>query len=327
MKYFLTGATGFIGGHLARHLAQAGHQVTALVRDPDKAQNLAQMGITLHKGDITNRESLREPMRGADGVFHVAAWYKVGPRFTAEAERINVQGTRNVLETMQELGIPKGVYTSTVGIYSDTHGRVVDESYRFDGKHLSEYERTKWLAHYEVAEPMIRKGLPLVIVLPGLVYGAGDTSRVHATLVQYLQRKLPLLPERTTYCWSHVDDVAHAHLLAMQSGQAGQKYIIAGPQHTFIEALEMAERISGVPMPALRLNPAAMKTMSALMGIVEKFTPLPEDYTAESLRTIAGVTYIASNAKAQRELGYHPRPLVEGWPETVRYEMHSLGLA
>ena len=170
MRYFLTGATGFLGGELARQLAAAGHQVTALVRDPAKAEALlaraaspptspaaspggAPPGITLAPGDITDKDSMRAPMTGVDGVFHCAAWYKVGVTAaeTATAERTNVGGTRNVLELMRELRIPKGVYTSTVAIFSDTEGREPDESYRHDGPFLSEYDRTKWRAHYEVA--------------------------------------------------------------------------------------------------------------------------------------------------------------------------------
>src|SRR5687768_14407463 len=176
MHYFLTGATGFLGGALARHLAAAGHQVTALVRDPAKAEALSKAGgagITLVKGDITDKESMRTPMTGVDGVFHCAAWYKVGvsAEETATAERTNVGGTRNVLELMRELKIPKGVYTSTVAIFSDTEGREPDESYYHAGPFLSEYDRTKWRAHYEVAQPMMREGLPLVILQPGVIYG------------------------------------------------------------------------------------------------------------------------------------------------------------
>src|SRR3954453_11785026 len=125
MKYFITGATGFIGGHIARQLIGAGHEVRALVRTPAKAQELAALGARLYAGDVTEKESMREPMRGADGVFHVAAWYKVGARDKSVAEGINVGGTRNVLELMRELEIPRGVYTSTLAVNSDTHGQLV----------------------------------------------------------------------------------------------------------------------------------------------------------------------------------------------------------
>ena len=101
MKYFITGATGFIGGRLARQLREAGHEVVAVVRNPAKAQDLAQLGVTLHQGDVTDKESMRKPMSGVDGVFHVAGWYKVGVRDKSQAYAINVEGTRNVLELMK----------------------------------------------------------------------------------------------------------------------------------------------------------------------------------------------------------------------------------
>jgi nucleoside-diphosphate-sugar epimerase len=194
MKYFVTGATGFIGGALARELVKRGHDVSALARTPAKAQDLAALGVHIYQGDITERESLRLPMSGVDGVFHVAAWYKIGAKDKRMAENINVGGTRNVLEMMCDLAVPKGVYTSTLAIFSDTGGQVVDERYVFNGEHLSEYDRTKAAAHYTVAVPMMQAGLPLVIVQPGLVYGPGDTSTLGDTLRQYLQGKLPLVP-------------------------------------------------------------------------------------------------------------------------------------
>ena len=109
--------------------------------------------------------------------------------------QVNVHGTRNVLELMQELGIKRGVYTSTLAVNSDTHGIVRDESYHFNGRHVSEYDRTKALAH-EIALQFIAKGLGLVIVQPGLVYGPGDQGPAHDFLVQYLTRKLPVVPQR-----------------------------------------------------------------------------------------------------------------------------------
>src|SRR6266850_7397896 len=112
MRYFVTGATGFIGGRLVRQLRAAGHEARALVRSPSKAPDLAGLGVSLHPGDITDKETLRAAMRGCDGVFHLAAWYRIGARAADRrlAEQINVEGTRNVLEAMRESGVPKGVY-------------------------------------------------------------------------------------------------------------------------------------------------------------------------------------------------------------------------
>ena len=327
MKYYVTGTTGFIGGHVARQLIEAGHTVIAPVRNPAKAQDLVDLGVTVVKGDVTEKESMRESMAGVDGVFHIAGWYKIGVKDKSPGVSINVNGTRNVLELMKELNIPKGVYTSTLAVNSDTHGKVVDESYRHedDGHWVSEYDHTKWLAHYNVAELMVKDGLPLVTVMPGLVYGPGDTSSVHTTFVQYLQRKLPMVPNETTYCWAHVDDIARSHILAMEKGRTGENYIIAGPVYRVVEILAMAEKITGVPAPKMHPPLSMMRAMASMMGVVEKMVPVPETYTAENLRVIAA-TYLGSNEKAKRELGYTLRPIEEGLRETLFYEMQQLGM-
>jgi nucleoside-diphosphate-sugar epimerase len=190
MKYFITGATGFVGNVLARQLRTAGHEVHASVRSPQKASDLQSLGVKLFLGDITDKESMREAMQGVDGIFHVAGWYKVGAHDKSPGEKINVHGTRNVLELMKELRIPRGVYTSTLAVNSDTHCQLVDESYRFTGKHISEYDRTKAIAHH-IADQFIAEGLPLIIVMPGLVYGPGDTSTLRHNIIDFLQGKLP----------------------------------------------------------------------------------------------------------------------------------------
>jgi dihydroflavonol-4-reductase len=196
MNYFLTGATGFVGRVVARQLREAGHEVIAVVRTPSKAKNLVDMGVILHKGDLTDKESMRLPMKGVDGVFHIAGWYKVGVRDATPGEQVNVQGTRNVLELMKELGIPKGVYTSTLAVNSDTGGKLVDESYRFTGKHLSAYDRTKAEGHH-IADEFIAGGLPLVILMPGLIYGPEDTSQMGEFFRDFLRGKTQPVPQKT----------------------------------------------------------------------------------------------------------------------------------
>jgi len=325
MKIFMTGATGFIGGRLARRLKARGDEVVALVRSPEKGGDLAALGVTLARGDITDAGSVRAAMRGAEQVFHVAAWYKVGVRDRSPAWPINVDGTRHVLEAMRDLGVPKGVYTSTLAAFSDTAGRTVDESYRPHVSHwLSEYDRTKSAAHFEIALPMMEQGLPLVIVQPGVNYGPGDTSVVRDLFIQYLKRQLPMIPRGMACCWAHVEDTVSGHVLAMEKGRAGESYIIAGPAHTYVEAIETAERITGIPAPRLRPGPVTMRAMAAVMSVVEKVVPVPETMAAESFREMAGTTYLGSNAKAKRELGFSPRPLEEGLRETLEHEMSLL---
>ena len=326
MKYFIMGATGFVGSHVTRQLREAGHEVVVVVRNPAKAQSLVDLDVTVHQGDVTDKESMRSPMQGVDGVFHIAGWYKIGVKDKSEGEKINIQGTRNVLELMKELGIVKGVYTSTLAVNSDTHGKLVDENYSYTGPQLSEYDRTKWVAHYQVADPMIADGLPLVIVMPGVIYGPEDTSSVRTTFIQYLQRKLPVLPTQTAYSWAHVDDIARGHILAMEQGTPGNTYIIAGPTHTLVEAMHIAQKITGIPAPRIQVPSAVMKALSATMGVVEKFVSVPDDYSSEYLRVSAGVTYIATNAKAKRDLEYSPRSLEDGLTETLFHEMHLLGI-
>ena len=322
MNYFVTGATGFVGSVLVKKLRQAGHEIRATVRGPHKAKYLETLGVRLFKGDVTEKESMGEAMTGVNGVFHVAGWYKIGVKDKSDGERVNVLGTRNVLELMRELSIPKGVYTSTLAVNSDTHGRLVDESYRFTGKHLSEYDRTKAAAH-DIAKEFIAEGLPLVIVMPGLIYGPGDTSTLRDNIISFLNGQLPAVPDQTSFCWAHVDDIAQGHILAMEKGKLGETYIIAGEPHTTVEAFKLASEITGKPAPRI-LSHKLFRVLSKLIRPFDVI--LPPTYTSEGLRVIAGVTYMGDNSKARRELGYNPRPFREGWGETLLHEMKLLSV-
>ena len=316
MTYLVTGATGFIGGRLARRLLAAGHRVRVLARRPEAAAPLEAAGARVFRGDLTRPETLRPAMDGVDGVFHVAAWYAVGVP-AAAAEPTNVQGTRHVLETALALGVPKVVYTSTIAVYGDTRGRLVDESYFYDGRRLgwaSAYDRTKWRAHYEVARPLAEAGLPLVTVLPGLVYGPGDRSPIGDLLRRLVCGRTLAVPAETVYCWSHVDDVAQAHLLAMERGHPGEEYIVAGEPRSLVAVLRQARRWIGSSSRILPLPNAAIRLLSRLVRPFDAW--LPPVYTSEGLRA-AAASYTADHAKARAELGYAPRPLREGLPPTL----------
>jgi nucleoside-diphosphate-sugar epimerase len=323
VTYFLTGSTGFLGGVLARQLVERGHIVRAIVRNPAKADALRALGVELIAGDVTDAASMRDPMRGVDGVFHVAGWYKIGLRDSSPARAVNVDGTRNVLQLMRDVGVRSGVYTSTLAVNSDTRGQLVDETFRFDGRHLSVYDRTKAEAH-RLAEEFIRGGLPLVIVQPGLIYGPGDTSGVRTTLLQFLRRELLAVPRQTAFAWAHVEDVARGHVLAMERGTPGRAYFLAGPVHTLEGALDLAAEITGGPPPRLKLSPEVLRVLSILVKPLERLVPLPSAFTSEGLRVIAGVTYIGTSARAQRELGWQPRPLRDGLSETLQHELALL---
>ena len=327
MRFFVTGGTGFLGSHLVEQLRADNHEVVALVRDRSGSQavkKLESLGCKLAQGDITDRASLRAPMAGVDGLFHVAGWYKLGARDDGEAVRINVEGTRNVLLAMRDLAIPRGVFTSTLAVNSDTRGKAVDETYRFRGRHLTIYDRTKWQAHYEVALPLIEQGLPLVIVMPGVIYGPGDQSLIHDMFVRLLEGRLAAIPTGTAYCWSHVDDIAAGHIAVMLRGRPGESYMLAGPAYTVEEALTIAGKIAGVSPPSRRISPWMMKTAAAITTLLRPLVTIPKDLDPEVLRASGGATYLGNDAKARAEVGFAPRSLEDGLRETLEYERRQL---
>lgn len=315
MRVLVTGATGFIGGHLVAELLENGYEVAALVRDRGRAQSLADAGVELFEGDITELETLLDPMETVDAVFHVAGWYKVGNPDAAVARAVNVDGTRNVLAAMRASDVERGVYTSTLAVNSDTGGKLVDERYRFDGDHLSVYDRTKARAH-RLAEIAVDGGLGVTIVMPGVVYGPGDRGPMFGLWESYLAGELPVIPRGTAYCWGHVEDIARGHRLALEEGRPGGTYMLAGPSHTLVEAFEIAEQVTGIEAP--RALPASLfRALSWGMRSVSAFVDPPDEVAPESLRVLAGTTYLGDDSKARAELGFDPRPLETGLKQTL----------
>ena len=323
MHYFVTGATGLVGRYLTSLLLAEGHAVTALVRSREQVTALADYGVRPHMGDVRDKESMRRGIRGAEGVFHTAAWTGIGSGDRRIAEAVNVQGTRNVLELIREMHVPKAVYTSSVHVFSDTRGRRPDEGFRFSGRHLSLTDRTRWEAHYEVAVPMMRQGLPLVIVQPGEIYGPGVDSDTVRLLRRYLLGKAPFAPTRTSASWVHVEDAAAGHLLAMEEGMPGRSYLLCGEDETLLNVMRMAGRLVGkrrgpLPIPGLALRPIA-----AGLKFLGHFAP-PLGAVGTRMRKRAGATFLGNDARARAELGYNPRALDDGMPDTVRSLLQDL---
>lgn len=312
MRYALTGATGFVGGVLAAQLRDAGHDVVALVRDPARATALVDRGVELVPGDLDDTAALDRLCAGADGLFHVAGWYQVGVADASPGERVNVIGTRNVLESARRNEVPRIVYTSTLAVNSDTEGQVVDETYRFTGDHLSHYDRTKAEAH-AIAEAMAAAGLPVVIVQPGLVYGPGDTAATGRMLTQVVRGKRPFAPAVGGVCWAHVDDIAAGHVLAMEKGAVGESYLLAGERATLAAGLQKAADIAGTKGP--RRAPEPVIRLGTLLTQLS-FGPFAAEAAHETLRA-ARATYWGDSTKAQRELGWQPRSLEQGLRDTV----------
>ncbi len=318
----MTGATGFIGSHLVRKLTARGDTAVCLVRDPARAENLAALGAALVRGDVTDAASVRAAMRGAEGVYHLAGMYEFGPRYIAQMRAINVEGARIVLETAAELGVPKIVHTSTVGVFGNTHGRVVDESYRCRKEELpSEYERTKWEAHYAVAVPLQARGAPLVITQPGGVTGAGDTSPHMQVMDLYLAR-LPIgFGAKSGITLAHVDDIADGHILAAERGQDGESYVLAGPALTYKQIQEKWAEITGISPPRVWVPAWMVGVNQRVLSWLER-AGLHLPLSAEALASQMDYTFWATADKAKRELGWTSRPIEETFREVLAYEMN-----
>ncbi len=194
MKVFVTGATGFIGGEVARQLRARGDEVACLVRSPEKSKKLTGLGCELLSGDLGDADAIRAGMSGRDAVVHAAAMYEIG--IPAEQHPAmydaNVRGTERVLGAARDAGVAKIVYVSTVGIFGNTHREVVDEGYEHPGRGFtSYYEETKLEAHRIAKRMIAEEKLPCVIVQPGGVYGPEDTSQVADLLEQFFAGRLP----------------------------------------------------------------------------------------------------------------------------------------
>jgi nucleoside-diphosphate-sugar epimerase len=322
MKVFITGATGFIGGTVARRLRDRGDDVVCLVRSPEKAGKLTALGCEIVGGDLNDRDVLRRSMEGCDAVIHAAAMYEVGiPKSEHAAMRAaNVVGTENALGAAKEAEIPKVVYVSTCGIFGNTHHQIVDESYEHPGEEFtSYYEQTKLEAH-KVAKRLIDDGLPCVIVQPGGVYGPGDTSSIGVLLDQFLSGKMPLIPfPELGICLAHVEDTAEGILLALDKGAAGETYVIAGPATTVREAIGIVAEVTDRKPPKRALPTGLMKALIPIGPLVGKAMGQPPNLR-ELISSADNVTFWASSEKAAKELGFSPRGLEEGLKATLEAE-------
>jgi nucleoside-diphosphate-sugar epimerase len=319
MKAFVTGGTGFIGGHVVRKLIERGYDVYALTRSEEGAAGLSALGAQIVDGDIGHRDSMRDGMQGSDVVFHMAGWYKIGSRDWTTAEAINFAGTRNVLRLAQELGVPRIIYTSTTGVFGDTGGKLVDESFFQGGPFASEYDRTKWLAHYKVAVPLIEEGVPITIVMPGGVYGPGDHSLVGTLMENFYWGRMPAVPApEFTFTYAHVEDIAEGHILAAEKGKVGESYILTGPAVPLGELVDFWGQITGKPAPLLRIPVRFLLPLAPLLGAIESIIPLPELFSQEAI-TILGVSYLGRADKAREGLGWTNRTMQIGMSETFRW--------
>ncbi len=322
VHYFVTGATGFVGGYLTSQLLAAGHDVTALVRTREDGLDIAEYGVRPHIGSVTDKEGMRRGVRGVDGVFH-SAGHRLAFADRKMMHAVNVLGSRNVFELVRELSIPKCVLTSTLNVFSDTKGVAVDESHRFTGKHLTEYDRVRAEVHFGVALPMMGNGIPIVALMPGMVYGPRDTSAMAHLIMRAMLGRVLAVSATTAYSWAHVMDVAHAHILAMQFGRPGESYIVGGPAHTVRAALVVAGKSAGKKREPIPIPSWLARSAAAVVRPLSHVVP-PWRRTADRLRIAAGVTYLGDDSKARQELGFDPRSLADGMPDAARATLEEM---
>jgi dihydroflavonol-4-reductase len=320
VRVFLTGATGFIGGEVARLLRDRRDEVRALVRTPSKATGLTALGCELVEGDLSDETALRTAMTDADAVVHCAAVYEIGVAASRREALLetNVRGTEHVLGAALAAGVRKAVYVSTVAVFGNTRGQVADETWvRPAGVGFtSVYEQTKVQAH-ERAQEIAARGLSLVTVQPGVVYGPGDTSEIGGIFDRLLAGKLPLLPFPALGITPvHRDDVAAGILLALDKGDPGEAYVLAGEPTRMKQLVAELARVASRRPPRGSLPTAVIKSMAPFGRVVGPVLGFPPNLR-ELIASSDGVTFWARSDKAQRQLGWVPRPLSEGLASVV----------
>lgn len=306
MNVFVTGATGFVVGAVARRLIARGDGVRALVRDARRASGLE--GAELVYGDLTSEDALRAGMRGVDAVIHGAAIYEigVGPARRRAMLETNVRGTGRVLSTAMAAGVTRAVYVSTIAVFGNTRGAIVDETFvRTDPTYTSYYEETKVLAHH-VALRYAADGLPLVIVQPGQVYGPGDHSGFGRLLSAVARGRLPAVPfPELGLNLAFRDDIADGIVRALDHGTLGRSYVLGGEIVRVGDAVATLADVLGRPAPRWSVPPALLELAALLRPRLR-----------EVITSARDVTFWASDARARAELGYAPRDLRTGLADT-----------
>jgi len=320
MTTLLTGATGFVGAAVLRSLVAAGHQVRALVRPSSDRRNLTGVDCEIVTGDLVERESLQRAVRGCEAMFHVAADYRLWVPDREQMNRINVQGTVNLLRAAAAAGVSRVVYTSSVAtLRLRSDGLPADEASHAElCDMIGAYKQSKFLAEREVKRLVEEAGIPVIIVKPSAPFGPGDikptpTGRM---IIEAASGRMPAYVN-TGLNVVHVDDVAAGHLLAYDRGVVGESYILGGENRTLQWILETVAELTGRRPPRIRLphwfvTPIAYAAegMARVRGGGEPMI------TIDAVRMSRKLMYFSSE-KARRELGYAARPAVAGLRDEI----------
>jgi dihydroflavonol-4-reductase len=313
----VTGATGFVGWHVARQLLERGEKVRALVRDPARsAKALAELeasgsGLEIVSGDLRDEGSLAVAVESCGTVFHVAADYRLWARKPEEMYRSNVDGTRNLLAAAQKAGVERCVYTSTVGCIGMRSGELGTEDTRAGIEEMhGPYKRSKFLAE-KIAVQFAEKGFPVVIVNPTAPIGDHDfrPTPTGKIVVDFLRGAMPAYLD-TGLNVAYVGDVAAGHLLACERGRVGERYILGGENLTLQQIFGKLEEVTGKPAPKLQIPYAVAYAAGVVSTGLAAVTGKEPRAPLDAVRMARKKMWVRHD-KATRELGYSARPSVE----------------
>ena len=317
----VTGASGFVGSAVARHLVQAGQQVRGLVRPTSMRINLAHLPVEIVEGDLGDPDSLARAMTGVRFLFHVAADYRLWARDPQDIVRTNVEGTGTVMNAALRAGVERIVYTSSVAtLKARPDGRPSDETFPLDAQSaVGAYKYSKVIAERAVETMVAKQGLPAVIVNPSTPIGPGDarptpTGRI---IIEAAAGRMPVYVD-TGLNLVHVDDVAAGHLAALEKGRIGQSYILGGQDVLLGDLLREIARLVGRSPPRLRLPRRAIFPIAYGAEAIAHFTGREPFVTTTGLRLAKDRMFFTSS-KAERELGYRARPYGEALAEAIAW--------
>jgi dihydroflavonol-4-reductase len=321
MKIFLTGATGFVGSHVARELAGRGADLRLLVRSTSRTDNLEGIAGDTVVGDLREPESLRAAVSGCDAVMHVAADYRLWVRDPRAMYAANVDGTRNLLQIAREQGVARFVYTSsvaTMGFRRD--GTIVDEATPVSlADMIGHYKRSKFLAEQEAIQAA-QAGQAVVILNPTTPVGANDLkpTPTGGIILDFLNRKFPAYVD-TGLNLVDVSEVARAHADALTMGRFGERYILGGENLTLKQILDKLSAITGLPSPTRKVpHWVAMGFAFFDENLTGRLLSKEPRATVEAVRMGKKMMF-ASSAKAERELGFRVTPVYPALRSAVEW--------
>ncbi|MFW5499067.1 MULTISPECIES: hopanoid-associated sugar epimerase [unclassified Maridesulfovibrio] len=320
MNVMITGATGLIGSRLVKILAARGFHIKALVRDTVRAQQLVKEPVEFISGDLNNESALEEALQGCKYLFHLAADYRLWVPDPESMSRTNVEGTRLLMQKALESGVERIVYTSSVCVLgSNADGSPADEDAESTvADMISPYKKSKFLAEKVVMDMVRDEGLPAVIVNPSTPVGPGDSRPTPTgTMVLNAARDGGMFYADTGLNVAHVDDIAHGHLLALEKGTIGRRYILGGDNISLKDLFAMTARITDKPGPRFKVPQIVMYIagftgeVMARLGLIKN--PVA---TMDSVRMASKKMYYSSE-RAEKELGYIHRPALEAVQDAV----------